>query len=461
MLLILTQGSAESLRWSKVINYCIDSDSSLKFFHIGEGAEVDMDFGRFLYNERDGLSLDDYSFKGHLVSYYEHLDRELLHFIDMSSRLGYPRWLRKRYSSLPFHEYINLFHILIDYFADLLIEKKIKIVIFPTAPALGADYALYVAADKLGIQIYVFVTSVFPDRSFCAPKLEDLGVTRGEQNSDSIDIDVRTDFKFKWYYMNKSVKRKLMPVVLKPFLRLIKDTLSSAWTGKISSQCILLLSDLIMSIRNKQFRNKMHGSFIISETTLDYSANYIYFPLHMQPEVTTSAFGRGYFDQLRAIEKLATKLPEGWLIYVKEHPSQSTAFMRGALFYERIKQISNVRLISPDVATSKLSKYAKVVAVITGTAGYEAACGGVPVIYFGAAWYRELPGVYPFSDEIDIEAIVSGYQYRKDDFATALGDIVKSAYYVISYDTLLSEKHSEEESIARIGCFVRKVVGQS
>jgi hypothetical protein len=126
-------------------------------------------------------------------------------------------------------------------------------------------------------------------------------------------------------------------------------------------------------------------------------APFVYFPLHLQPEATTSPLGGIYSDQIIALEALDRALPSGWCVAVKENPKQRL-YKRPACFYERLAALLRVRLVSRKSCSFDLMRAARAVGTITGTAGWEALVAGKPVLTFGNAFYRHAPGSAPIED---------------------------------------------------------------
>lgn len=131
----------------------------------------------------------------------------------------------------------------------------------------------------------------------------------------------------------------------------------------------------------------------------DLAADYVYFPLHHQPERSSLPMGLHYSDLLLALGTLVAALPTGWRVYVKEHPRQfldnniRSRQARDRGFYERLLQHERVCLISPHVPPEELVARSRCTATVAGTAGWEAVQQGVPAIVFGTPWYRHCPGV--------------------------------------------------------------------
>lgn len=128
-------------------------------------------------------------------------------------------------------------------------------------------------------------------------------------------------------------------------------------------------------------------------------AKIAYFPLHLQPELTTSAIGGIFQDQLYALECLRKLLDDEWIIIVKDNPKQTT-FQRDELFFRRLAAIPGIYLADRLFPSVEIIARAALTATITGTAGWEAVKGGGKCLVFGQAWYAGLDNclVYDGSD---------------------------------------------------------------
>lgn len=133
----------------------------------------------------------------------------------------------------------------------------------------------------------------------------------------------------------------------------------------------------------------------------DKNPNYVYFAASYQPEATTAINGSIFEDHFLVLDILSTIIPEGWLVYYKEHPAifEDSTWARGALkrdkeYYLRVKSYPNVKLIMPDVSSFELMDHARAVATVTGTVGWEAAVRGIPVLSFGYVWYMACKSIF-------------------------------------------------------------------
>lgn len=157
-----------------------------------------------------------------------------------------------------------------------------------------------------------------------------------------------------------------------------------------------------VTIRWYRFLNRLHGRTLWRHyekvaIAPDVSRPYVYFPLPMQPEMTTVPLGGHFGEQLNLIRTVAEALPSGWRLYVKEHPHQFVwplaARGRTRRQYELLAAIPGVDIIRLDAGSLHLAKHARAVATATGTAGFEGIGMGVPALVFGSPWYRCAPGV--------------------------------------------------------------------
>lgn len=115
---------------------------------------------------------------------------------------------------------------------------------------------------------------------------------------------------------------------------------------------------------------------------------YAFFPLHLDPELSTMVYAPYYVDQPWLIRSIAQSLPIQCKLYVKEHPAM--VGLRSPQYYRELKKIPNVRLIDHSLSGFNLVKNAKLITVISSTAGWEGVIFKKPVITFGPVFYNKL-----------------------------------------------------------------------
>jgi hypothetical protein len=112
----------------------------------------------------------------------------------------------------------------------------------------------------------------------------------------------------------------------------------------------------------------------------------VYFPLHVQPEFTTDVRAPFFVNQVAVIESLARTLPPGYLLVVKEHPGMKGE--RSLSYYQAIKSLYNVQLVSPNCDSHDLIRASDLVVTIVGSTAWEAALYEKPVIALGQTCYN-------------------------------------------------------------------------
>jgi len=132
--------------------------------------------------------------------------------------------------------------------------------------------------------------------------------------------------------------------------------------------------------------------------------NFAFFPLQVEPEISTMLYAPFFTDQLWLAKQIAKSLPIDFKLYIKEHPAMYGK--RPKKFYTELKKIPNLRLIKPSVVSFDLIQNAKLVTVISSTVGWEALMLHKPVITFGDVFFNKLPGVQKCEAITDLPNII-------------------------------------------------------
>ena len=305
----------------------------------------------------------------------------------------------------------NSFESYVQYYWNKLNQHKINIAVFAGAPHNGSDIILYYVCKVLGIKTLICTASLFPNGMWLHQDIEDVGADEIQSRFAPISMEI-DDNPIPPFYMKGAGKMSFLEFVggvTKQSSRIaVKGvTLSFLWNPRSFEKNFFKLRATHRSFNLHQRAKALYSEF-------EPDKNYIYFPLHLQPEQTTDIYGGKYADQLLAIEELARALPKDILIYVKENPKQ-TLYMRDPSFFRRLRDIPAVRYFSVEVSTYDLTRHSLAVATISGTAGWEAIQMGKPVICFGYGWYRGLPGVFEWRQVKNrVAEALSGFKFDKD-----------------------------------------------
>lgn len=350
---------------------------------------------------------------------YDTVYQRLYLFLDMIYRGG----------DLPIYEYVNMFNLWVNYYYGMFKTQKVDVLIFSDNPHFGVDSIAKEVADAMGIKTVMFMQSLYTNHFFAFSNVDDIGVFETLPNDDHVAVDLEQKYEKDLSYM-KNIK------IFDPYKIEKANTAGTGLISKIKKHRNNLVAKTKAKIYGelaKKYRVSYanviyHEAYskALANMDIDLDKKFIYFPLHMQPEMTTSVLGKEYCDQMLAIERLAEFIPDDWMIYVKENPKQSY-YMRERLFFTRVAMQNKVRFVGREYNTYDLIKNSQFVATIAGTAGWEAISGGKNVLVFGLAWYRKLPGVFEFKDKPTLDEIMT-YKVNHDELNEAYNKLISKSY---------------------------------
>lgn len=339
-------------------------------------------------------------------------------------------------------DYLDFYHILAEAYAAEIIETGATHALFMNVPHVGYDTILYQVARAMGLKTIVLYQTLFPGNFFSMERVEDLG-RYDLSTMDAEPMVIEKGSAPELFYMPASwqsqaprgkMSRKAVLRFLKHMaLRQPKKLLDIPYMRRTLRR-IGAIYDGLPEWRDPFARFFHDNELAYFEHLAEYEggevnldSDFIYVPLQNQPELSTSALGGIWRDQLLMLECLAADLPEGWKIYVKENPRQ-TAFARGPMFWHRLKRIRGVTFLPSHANTHALSSRAKFTASVTSNACWESIRKGKAAVAFGAAWYRSLPGIIQGRPGLDFRAI-SEIEVDHGALQKAAGALMSRAHF--------------------------------
>lgn len=415
---------------------------------------------RFSSSALDLMKSDD--FHKNMEQFIEHLHRR-------SEVNSY-----KSHKIYSLGDYSDYYHILADCVAELIDNHRINCCLFFNIPHLTYDTIIYQVAKSKNIRTIILTQSLFSNKFFSMKSIEDNGHLE-KINKKYFPSLIKINNQEKDYFYMKGIKqeksiqgrinvRAIANIFMFIFMHRPKKLIDFKYIYNILKRSSKIYKNLPnwRDPYSKFFHEDSLSYFehIIEfeDKKFDLKRKYIYFPLQLQPEMTTSSIGGIYRDQAFAIESLSAILPEDVTIYVKENPKQS-AYMRGPMFFHRLNRIKNVEFLPSWANTHELTKKSVAVATITGTVGWEAMQLGKPAIVFGIPWYRRLPGVIAFDPKLRW-ADIENKSFEKIEIENAANFLISRAHDGVidrHYEAIV-EKFDPQKNIDNTAQTILKII---
>jgi hypothetical protein len=189
---------------------------------------------------------------------------------------------------------------------------------------------------------------------------------------------------------------------------------------------LLMKSKYLIMMRFKEMGVFKYIKSIEKDSSYVIGLRFVYFPLHLQPEATTSLYGGVYENQLFAVKTISSKLEPNTYLVIKEHPAywlkKGSEYFHGIneyrskAFYESILQLDNVILVDHNTSSDFLIDNSLGVATINGSVTLESLERGKYVLLFGDYFYKYLPNVIHYQTEEDVLRFISLFQKYKISF---------------------------------------------
>jgi len=186
--------------------------------------------------------------------------------------------------------------------------------------------------------------------------------------------------------------------------------------------------------------------------------NFLLYPMHFHPESSTSILSGTYLNEYEVIRNIAFNLPQGMILYVKDHIS---AWGYPSLdFYTKLKSLPNVRVLAPTENTKALIKKSSAIITLTSTVGYEALLLGKKVFLFGRVFYENHKDVVKITSPANLfDILQSNLDEVKFDKTYAIKFVVSC--YLATYPGIMNLMLTDEAAAKKaedIYCTVLKEI---
>ena len=339
------------------------------------------------------------------------------------------------------------FHNLLITYLKKIHDSKPDVLITAENPHDYPKYIIYEICEYLEIPCYKFFNWMLSPLLFLqniqtgeiVKKLHSIPnqINKSFKNDlDQFIVKLKNDERYELYYMrNQRISSKILPSIKnffkKEIIEIIKDfkhnfkMLIKGIYNPINPFRLNLFTRLFIK---KLRSNNLINSFKNNTEEVNIEKDFVYFPLHYEPEKTTNPDGGFFHDQFLAIVELRKLVPDNIQIIVKEHPSQFYTKMNGSkgrspLFYKLIKNVKNIKFIDNKFNSLDLIKKSSLVITITGSVALEASILGKKSLAFGNPWYTGCPNIFSWNKNLSFNQIIDSPISNNTDVINFLNEL--------------------------------------
>ena len=128
------------------------------------------------------------------------------------------------------------------------------------------------------------------------------------------------------------------------------------------------------------------------DNIINFNLKYYIFPLHYQPEASTSVWGNVCDNQYTLIHRILMNLPSDTFLFVKDHPAEYLYY--NIEVYSKLRNNPKVVLLNSKINNEQLIKKSMGVFSISSTFAFEALVLNKKIGVFGEVFYKEFKNCY-------------------------------------------------------------------
>ena len=355
-----------------------------------------------------------------------------------------------------FIDYYNTFYKFSDHEISEIMEKECRLFeeildeikpdfFITTETAMRPHHLFYLLCKKKGIKVLMFNAANWGNHYYISEnyhKLDnfnELFANRKALPTTFNDIQNRLESKIlskkvsKFYQSYKNSKIKLIRAAFQLLILSDNSNEKTHYTYYGRKKLKVLFSEINNSIK-RWYRKKYIDQNFLQEIIDDKP--FIFLPLQQEPERSLLLSASDYKNQIETVEYVSKCMPENFLLFVKEHPTQGSGRdWRKISQYKKLQNNPKVRLIHPSVPATEIIKKSKLVISVSGTIALESAFLDKPSITIADNDYTLIPSISRLNSKHELRGLIEKSLEKKADPSIIMKylDILEENSFIFDY----------------------------